>query len=210
MSAFPQSSRNSLSFRLALAVLLATVVPALCGSTASAALISTGACDGSTLSQPFARWGDENTYKMVTGGDFEGSLSGWTLSQGAQRVSGSEPYGAAGSVGGYSLKLTAGASATSPFTCANASDPIFRFFAKNGGLLSTVSVQVIYKTALGQLVLPLGVAALSNTWHPTLPLLTGSAVGGLLSGGTTQIALRFTALTGSSQIDDVFIDPRMN
>jgi hypothetical protein len=40
-------------------------------------------------------------------------------------------------------------------------------------------------------------------------MLTGSVVGGLLSGGTAQVALRFTALLGTSNIDDVFIDPRM-
>lgn len=31
-----------------------------------------------------------------------------------------------------------------------------------------------------------------------------------LSGGTAQVALRFTELTGSSQIDDVYVDPRMH
>jgi hypothetical protein len=40
-------------------------------------------------------------------------------------------------------------------------------------------------------------------------MLTLAAVPGLLTGGTSQVALRFTALTGSSQIDDVFVDPRM-
>jgi hypothetical protein len=92
----------------------------------------------------------------------------------------------------------------------NASDPTFRFFAKNTGLLSALTVQVVYKTALGEVALPLGVSALSANWNPTLPMLTGSVVGGLLSGGTAEAALRFTELTGSSQIDDVFIDPRMN
>ena len=38
-------------------------------------------------------------------------------------------------------------------------------------------------------------------------MLTGSAVGGLLSNGTAPLALRFTELTGTSQIDDVFVDP---
>jgi hypothetical protein len=206
---YSQSVGKSLSHRLAFAALLSLAVLPFSSSSANAALISTGACDNSTLSQPFVQWGDQSTYKMIPGGDFEGSLSGWTLSGGAQRVAGSEPYGVTGTVGAYSLDLPAGASVTSPFTCANASDPIFRFFAKNNGLLSTVSVLVIYKTALGQIALPLGVSALSASWNPSLPLLTGSVVGGLLSGGTTQIALRFTALTGNSQIDDVFVDPRM-
>jgi hypothetical protein len=39
-------------------------------------------------------------------------------------------------------------------------------------------------------------------------MLTGSLVGALLNGGTTQLSLRFTALLGPSQIDDVFVDPR--
>jgi hypothetical protein len=176
---------------------------------AGAALISTGACNEATLTQPFAQWGDGSTYELVPGGNFEGSLSGWTLSGGAARVAGSEPYGATGSLGANSLALPAGASAQSPYVCVNASYPTFRFFALNNGLLSTVLVQVVYKTVLGPVALPLGTVALSGKWQPTLPMLTGSVVGGLLSGGTAQAALRFTALTGSSRIDDVFVDPRM-
>ena len=42
-------------------------------------LINTDACDNATLTQPFAPWGDSNSYKLVPGGDFEGSLTGWTL-----------------------------------------------------------------------------------------------------------------------------------
>ena len=91
----------------------------------------------------------------------------------------------------------------------NASYPTFRFFAHNDRALSTVLVQVLYKTPLGPVALPLGAVALSGSWQPTLPMLTGSVVGGLLSGGTAQVALRFTALTGESQIDDIYIDPRM-
>jgi hypothetical protein len=176
---------------------------------AQAALISTGACNEASLSQPFLRWGDSSSYELVPGGDFEGSLSGWTLSGGAQRVAGSEPYGATGSVGAYSMALPAGASAQSPFTCVDAGYPTFRFFARNDSLTSTVIVQVVYKTLLGSVALPLGVVALSGEWQPTLPMLTGSVVAGVLSGGTAQAALRFTALTGSSEIDDVFVDPRM-
>ena len=40
-------------------------------------------------------------------------------------------------------------------------------------------------------------------------MLTASAVTGALAGGTTQVALRFTALLGPSQIDDVYVDPRL-
>jgi hypothetical protein len=201
--------RRSLGASLGLAS--ACALPALATVSvvpAQAALVSTGTCNEAAVSQPFLRWGDSNNYELVPGGSFEGSLSGWTLSGGAKKVAGSEPYGATGSAGGYSLSLPAGASALSPFTCVNASYPSFRLFGRNGGLLSTVLVQVVYKTALGLVAAPVGTIALSGSWQPSAPMLTGSIAGGVLSGGTGLLALRFTALTGSSRIDDVFIDPR--
>lgn len=205
--------RRSAAARAGAGLLIATLatIATLClsATSAQAALLSTGACNEAALTQPFAQWGDTNSYELVSQGDFEGSLSQWTLSGGAYRAPTSEPYGVTGTVGSYSLGLPAGASARSPYTCVNASYPTFRFFARNDGLLATVAVEVLYKTPLGPIALPLGAVALSGAWQPTLPMLTGSVAGGLLSGGTAQVALRFTALTGSSEIDDVFIDPRM-
>jgi hypothetical protein len=176
------------------------------GAPAQAALISTGACDNSPLTQPFQRWGDTSPYKLIPGGSFESGAPGWTLSNGARIVAGSEPYGVSGSVGNASLYLPAGASAQSPITCVNAAYPTFRFLARNDWLLSTVLVQVVY----GGLPLPVGAVALSSQWKPTLPMLTASAVPGLLDGGTTPVAVRFTALLGASHVDDVFVDPRMH
>lgn len=179
--------------------------------SAQAALISTGPCDKSPLTQPFKRWGDAALYKLVPGGSFEWGAPGWTLTGGARTVAGSEPYAVTGLVGSSSLSLRAGSSAQSPFTCVNAAYPTFRFVARNNGALSTVLVQVVYsEPLLGQVALPVGTLALSGSWQPTLPMLTASAIQGLLSGGTAQVALRFTALTGASQIDDVFVDPRMH
>jgi hypothetical protein len=179
-----------------------------------AAATAQAACSSPGLSQPFSKWGDANYYELVPGGSFEGSTSEWTsskwtLSGGAHRTAGSEPYAVTGSLGKWSLALPAGASGQSPYVCVDTERPTFRFFARNGGLLSTVAVQVVYRTLLGPVALPLGTVALSGSWQPTLPMLTGSVAGGLLSGGTAQVALRFTALTGESEIDDVYVDPRM-
>ena len=185
------------------------VVSAIAATTsASAALIGGGTCPTASLSQPFAAWGDSNSYELVPGGSFESSLAGWSLTGGATKTAGSEPYGATGRVGQSSLLLPAGASAQSPPMCVDASDPTFRFFARNNSLLSSVAVQVVYPTLLGPVALPVGAATLSPTWRPTLPMLTGSLAGALLSGGTLQLSLRFTAVLGASQIDDVFVDPR--
>ena len=185
------------------------VLPA---ASAKAALISTDPCDNAALTQPFAQFGDSNSYKLVPGGDFEGSLAGWTLSGKAARVSGSEPFGATGKVGKSSIYLPAGSSVQSPYTCVDFAYPTFRFFARNNGLLSTVAVSIVYKEPLvGPVAVPIGAVLLSGGWAPTANMLTLSAlqgvVNGLLTGTTPQVALRFTALTGSSQIDDIYIDP---
>jgi hypothetical protein len=176
--------------------------------SAGAALITTGSCDDAQLSEPFAAWGDGASYKLLTGGDFEGPLSGWTLN-GSARVAGSEPYGVSGHVGAHSLSLPAGASALSPLTCVNASYPTARFFARStSGATASLVVTVSYKDPLlGLVPIPAGAVVLSGSWQPTLPMLTASAIGGLLAGGTGQVALNFSALSGAWQIDDVYIDP---
>jgi hypothetical protein len=93
----------------------------------------------------------------------------------------------------------------------DAAYPTFRFFARNNGLLSTVAVSVVYKLPLLgiEAAVPVGAAALSPNWAPSASMLTASVLTGLLHGGTVPMGLRFTALTGSSQIDDVFVDPMM-
>jgi hypothetical protein len=197
--------------RLVGAVVSALGIAVLSGAPAKAALITTDACDNATLSQPFAQFNDSNDYKLVPGGSFENGASGWTLSHGASIVSGSEPFGATGSVGASSARLTAGSSVTSPFTCVDAAYPTFRFFARNSGLLSTVVVSVVYKPLLGiPVAVPVGTVLLSPNWSPSGQMLTVSVLTGLLHGGTIPMAIRFTALTGTSQIDDVFVDPKMH
>jgi hypothetical protein len=193
---------------LALAITGAALLA--CSTTpARAALLTGPACSQSALSQPFLPLGDASYYQLVPGGDFEGSLAGWTLTGGAKPVAGSEPYAATGSLGGKSLSLPAGASAQSPFMCVDVSYPSFRFFARNEALLASVLVQVVYKTVLGTTTASLGIATLSPSWHASLPMLTNSILGGVLNGGTGQVALRFIAVAGPSRIDDVFLDPRM-
>lgn len=173
-------------------------------ASAQAALVATGACDNATLSQPFASFGDSASYKLISGGDFESSLAGWSVSRGAAVV------GGAGGAG-HALALSPGESIQTPSTCVNTSYPTFRLFAKNTQGLGTVLVQAVYKLPPLNLSVPLpvGVITLNSTWSPTLPMLTGSIAAGLLSNGTAKLSLRFTALTGTTAIDDIYVDPRM-
>jgi hypothetical protein len=211
---FTSASLRLSSRRLVLAAVLGGLALACLstGSARAAGLISTDTCDNATLTQPFLPWGDSNSYKLVPGGDFEGSLAGWTLTGRAAKVSGSEPYGATGSVGKSSINLPMGSSVQSPYTCVDAAYPTFRFFGRNNGLLSIVAASVVYKEPiLGPVAIPIGLFALSPGWQPSAQMLTASfvqgIVNGLLTGTTPQVALRFTAVTGDSQIDDIYVDP---
>ena len=183
---------------LSITFVLATGAASARVSAAQAVVVNLNPCNGATLSQPFAQWGDPSWYELAPGGDFENSS--WTLSGGAHRVKGSESYAVTGSLGSWSLVLPAGAAAQSPTTCVDAAYPSVRFFIAGTGAV-TVSV------VAGNLVIPAGVAVASSGWAPTPVMVTTSAVVAALSGGVADVSLRITALTGDPRIDDVYIDP---
>jgi hypothetical protein len=179
---------------------------------ANAALVETAACDDAALSQPFQRWGDPANYKLLSGGDAEGALDGWSFGGGGRVGAGSNPYAATGDLGDASFVLKPGASVTTAATCVNAAYPSFRFFAKSsGGLLGLVSVlkvDLVYRdSALGLLAVPIGVVTPSSSWRPSPTMLSLSAVGAAVAGGEASLAFRFTAVGGTWTVDDVFVDP---
>ena len=167
-------------------------------TTSAAPSAGLNSCSPSALSQPFAPWLDYAEYELAPGGDFESST--WTLTGGATLAAGSEPYAATGSLGSYSLSLPAGSSAQSPPTCVDASDPSIRFFIAGTG---SVEVSVVD----GGSVVPAGVVAAGGQWAPTPVVPMGSVALTAPSGGTAQVSLAFTGLSGSPRVDDVFVDP---
>jgi hypothetical protein len=184
------------SLRRALLAMSATAAVCAAGAAAPVAAQADSSCPTGNLSQPFAQWGDQASYELVPGGDFETST--WTLAHGAQLVAGSEPFAVTGALGASSLSLPAGASADSPSICVDANDPTLRFFVGGTG---SVLVRVIYHN----IPIPVGIAKAGIAWAPSPIVLTGSELFG--GGGAAQVSLRFSQLSGSPQIDDVFIDP---
>ena len=184
---------------LAAADVLAPSISAAQASTASpTSLVGLNTCSLSSLSQPFTPWLDFANYELAPGGDFENST--WTLTGGAEPVAGSEPYAATGTLGSSSLSLPAGSSAQSPMTCVDATYPSIRFFIEGTG---AVAVNVVE----GGSVIPAGVAVASGGWAPTPVMLTTSSALGASSGGTAQVSVTLSGLSGSPRVDDVFIDP---
>jgi len=203
--------RGNHKIRAALAALAVTAASAALAAPASAGILTKSAtdCDAPVESHPFTQFGDDNAYKPVSQGTFEGGAAGWTLSGGAKVVAGNESYKVGGSADAYSLQLPAGSSATSPTVCVGVNDPTLRFFVrKNSGLLSTVAVSVKVETSLGLVVtLPIGVD-LGGNWHPSLPMLMLGNLLPLLPGDETPVQFQFTPLLGGNwQIDDVYVDP---
>jgi hypothetical protein len=198
-----------LSGRLRLALAAATI--ALLGAlptAAQAALIDTSLCDGAALSQPFARWADDASYKLAPGGDFEGALTGWTLTGKAAKVAGNEPW----SGGRSSLSIPAGSSATSAPTCVNAANPSYRFFVRSSGgllgLVPAITVSLVYRdSVLGLVALPLGIVFPSSSWTASPVELTLAALPAALANGSVPLSLRFASVLGTWTVDDVYVDP---
>lgn len=180
------------------ALLAPSISDARANAISPTPLVGLNNCDLSTLSQPFAPWSDFAFYELVPGGDFENST--WGLAGGANLVAGSERYAATGTLGSASLSLPRGSSAQSPLICVDAAHPSIRLFVSGSG---SVAVKVVD----GSWVIAAGVAVADGDWTPTPVMLTGSAVLAAPSGGTAQISVTVTGLSGSARIDDVFIDP---
>jgi hypothetical protein len=198
-------------------VRLRLVLPAVLAATtlaapaAHAGLVSglTGAllptC-GAT-SQPFAQFGDSNSYYALPNNGFESGSTGWTLS-GAGISKDNEPWFASGP-GRYALALPPGASATSPSVCINLLDPFFRMFAKSMSANGDLRAQIVFHGLTGNITGILNVTSFGAgdyvSWKPTstvpsllaLPLGTTSA----------QVKLTSTASRGMWEVDDVFVDP---
>ncbi len=193
---FPlQRLRSSLGVMMALGV---TGAMALSASAAQADLVNLNTCNGAALSTPFAPWADPSSYELAPGGDFESS--DWSLTGRAAVVHGSDPFAATGSLGNFSLSLPAGASAQSPPTCVDAAYPTIRFFASGTGAMAVgVRYDGVY--------IPAGAALVLGGWQPTPLMLTSSALPAAVAGGTTDVSLVLTTLTGNLRVDDIFIDP---
>jgi hypothetical protein len=191
-------SRNS--FRLTcLAAVGAVFLLAFGASNAFAS------CSYSTEGKTFSQWNDPSYYVPAPNGGFEGGTVGWTLS-GASLVSGNESFFLGGSSDTSSLSFRSGGSATSAAFCVDQGFPTFRFMTRStSGFGALLRVDVIYldNGTTGTI----GYVTAGSAWAPARTVAL--AIGRTSSGGiaASQVQLRFTAVEGSFQIDDLYIDP---
>jgi hypothetical protein len=197
--------------KLAVVSAAAMCVAAMVASPASAGVLVSSAdnCADQPLTQPFAPWGDRANYTPLPGA-FEVGEASWSLS-GSSVTSGNEPFYVNEADDSRSLRLDSGDVATSRTICVGLEHPTLRLFARHGdgGLLPTLTVEVIFQTSLGlKASLPIGVVLPSGTWKPTPRFVVLANLLPLLPGERTPVAFRFRAIGGGSWwIDDVYVDP---
>lgn len=190
---------------LALMITLVVAAPAQAGPLVASA----PDCDDATLERPFLPWVDPFRYELAPDGTLEGGGAGWSLA-GATVVKGNEPWYVHGLGESYSLRLPAGAAATTPPVCVGLEYPTLRFFARNAGSrLSTLKVEVLFEDAGGRVrSLPVGLLVAGNEWQPTLPLLVVANLLPVLPGDHTAVAFRLTPQgAGDWYVDDLYVDP---
>jgi hypothetical protein len=186
------------------AALAAGAAPAQGGLISGITNILVPSC--SSLSQPFAQFGDDSWYYPVPNQGFESGSNGWTLSGSTAVVSDNEPWDVSGN-GSRALAIRSGASATSAPTCISLLAPHVRLFADGSAATGALQVQVLFRGLTGNLLGVLNYGTFRpgdyKDWRPSadvnsllgLPLLT------------TSVQVKFTSLGGTWRIDDLYVDP---
>lgn len=161
-------------------------------------------------SYPFTQWGDSGAYCAFPNLGFESGTKGWTLTGTTSVASANEPWHVSGP-GTHALQLGPGATAISAPLPVSLLDPWIRFFARSQAANGPLQVQVIFRGLLGNLTGLLNFGSLSPTgyssWQPTQDILSTLALPLLTS--TAQVKLTSQARSGSWQVDDVYLDPRV-
>ena len=200
--------RSSLVSLLSACLLAGAASPAHAATAAGTVTApATAGCTVPAMTASLAAFGDWRSYFLAPGGDFETAAHGWTLTGGATRSAGSGPLrlGAATK----SLRLPAGATATSPVFCVDLNYPTFRFFSSKGS--APLNVDVIYPAIGAKKLKATTIKGGSPSWTLTKDVdLRPTVV--TKDAGWRLVQLRYVAATGASGdwlVDDVLIDPRM-
>jgi hypothetical protein len=189
-----------MAMTVALAAAAVTVSPASAGGS----LLGLNN-DCGTATKPFAQFGDYRNYTFGTNGGLEGGATGWSLS-GASVVSGNESYFVHDRSDRNSLSLPDDSSALTPRMCMGTTSTLIRFFVRSSDR-GSVRVQVVLRNVFGSILGIFQVSKLSpgESWEPGPPILNLDSLLGLL--GVSSVQLKFTTLSGSVQVDDIYVDP---
>jgi hypothetical protein len=188
---------------IAALALLALSVSLALGTASGEAGLGVACPDPTT--QPFRPWSDYARYAQVPDGGFEDGAAGWRLAGAARVVAGNNPFFLRDRDDRSSLQLPAGSSATSPPMCIGLLSSKMRFVA-TGSDGSRLRVQILYRGLLSSTlgVLDGGTIDSSGAWAPSPEV---GMLGGVLPLLTQSVQFRLVATSGTSRVDDLFLDP---
>lgn len=156
---------------------------------------------------PFTRFGDDNPYWLVRGGDFEGSSTGWTGEQ-FTIVDENEPYVVGGRDDSQSAQLRgSGATLAAPGMCVRADEPTVRFFYKSPGIPGArLTVHMRTSSAAGSSYSTYTIDGSRTGWQVSEPLTITDTTD---ATGMQWLNLSFTTSGANTtwSIDDVYVDP---
>jgi hypothetical protein len=200
----------SITRRIAAPLIAAAALFALgAGSAHASLLVADGEnCGDYTASQVFLPWADVANYTLAPGGDFENGNYGWTGD--ATRVTtDNEPFNIGSASDHSSLSIASGGVATSPALCVGLGEPDARVFFKqtSGSSFAGLRVEALFDDAYGNThSVSMGVLGGSRAWTLSPQMMIVANLLPLLDNGT-PVAFRFSAIGGTFQIDDLYVDP---
>src|SRR5262249_27006747 len=146
---------------------------------------------------------DSSSYALAPDGGFENGGAGWTMAGGASVQGGNSSYYVRSRTDNRMLTVPAGASATTPGLCIDATMPPMRLFGKTlGAQGASLSVDALYTDSSGvKSWHALGVEPGSTAWSASKVLRLPTVI------RSPQVQFRFTSKGGAYQLDDLYIDP---
>ena len=194
-----------------LAVLAFGVTSAVAATSHALRTAAATKCPARTMTSPFAHWGDTGKYFALDNNGFENGSASWTFAGGATVVSGNESFHIHAAGDSHSLRLPTGASAQSAATCFDVTAQTVRLMVKgpsSSGAQLKVDAYILTHTSNGDNIRTVSTQILNpgTAWNPSAAVTFALGQSQMLAA-TATVQFTFTALGGTWQIDDVYVDP---
>lgn len=208
LDVIPIASRCRLLLASFATVAAAVLLVAPMQANAAPAAAAAAGCPSVPVAQPFAPWSDMADYFLAPDGAIEHGGASWTLRGAAAVAPSDKPFQLGSRVDRRSLRLPAGASATTAPFCIGVEHRTMRFVAK-AFAASALDVDVLYTdTTRIERTMRIAAVAGAGRWAPTVavPMIVNALAAA--RGNAMSVRLRFSPRSSAAwTIDDVYVDP---
>jgi hypothetical protein len=164
-------------------------------------------CAERATSQPFAEWGDVNSYFPMPAGSFDQGAPGWYLRGASQIVPENAPWSFDGTGTPASLQLATGGSARARGFCTGPDENSIRFLVSSPGVAeSSLTVRITARADGREATSTTVISGGTEGWDVSPIVIIPDARG---EDGRQTVSVKFYAAgaSGTWQVDDVMVDP---